>query len=140
MAKETILVVDDEEDILELVRHHLKREGYEVLCADSGEKALMSTRNNPVDLIMLDLMLPGIDGLEVARKLKNDPQAKHIPILMMSAKGEESDVVTGLELGADDYVQNQVAEWCQQNLDISIDPGKVRLDDADGLQPRQALM
>jgi two-component system phosphate regulon response regulator PhoB len=104
MAKETILVVDDEEDILELVRHHLKREGYEVLCADSGEKALMTTRNNPVDLIMLDLMLPGIDGLEVTRKLKNDPQTKHLPILMMSAKGEESDVVTGLELGADDYV------------------------------------
>lgn len=104
MAKETILVVDDEEDILELVRHHLKREGYEVLCADSGEKALMATRSNPVDLIMLDLMLPGIDGLEVTRKLKNDPQTKHMPILMMSAKGEESDVVTGLELGADDYV------------------------------------
>jgi len=104
MAKETILVVDDEEDILELVRHHLKREGYEVQCADSGEKALKAARNNPVDLIVLDLMLPGIDGLEVTRTLKNDPQTKHIPILMLSAKGEESDVVTGLELGADDYV------------------------------------
>ena len=104
MAKETILVVDDEEDILELVRHHLKREGYEVQCADSGEKALTAARSNPVNLIVLDLMLPGIDGLEVTRKLKNDPQTKHIPILMLSAKGEESDVVTGLELGADDYV------------------------------------
>jgi two-component system, OmpR family, alkaline phosphatase synthesis response regulator PhoP len=104
MAKETILVVDDEEDILELVRHHLKREGYEVQCADSGEKALKAARNNPVDLIVLDLMLPGIDGLEVTRTLKNDPQTNHIPILMLSAKGEESDVVTGLELGADDYV------------------------------------
>jgi two-component system phosphate regulon response regulator PhoB len=104
MAKETILVVDDEEDILELVRHHLKREGYEVQCADSGEKALQAARNNPVDLIVLDLMLPGIDGLEVARTLKNDPRTKHIPVLMLSAKGEESDVVTGLELGADDYI------------------------------------
>ena len=104
MAKETILVVDDEEDILELVRHHLKREGYEVQCTDSGEKALKAARNNPVDLIVLDLMLPGIDGLEVARTLKNDPRTKHIPVLMLSAKGEESDVVTGLELGADDYI------------------------------------
>ena len=104
MAKETILVVDDEEDILELVRHHLKREGYEVQCTDSGEKALKAARNNPVDLIVLDLMLPGIDGLEVTRTLKNDPRTKHIPVLMLSAKGEESDVVTGLELGADDYV------------------------------------
>jgi two-component system phosphate regulon response regulator PhoB len=104
MAKETILVVDDEEDILELVRHHLKREGYAVQCADSGEKALTAARTGPVDLIILDLMLPGIDGLEVARQLKNAPQTKPIPILMLTAKGEESDVVTGLELGADDYV------------------------------------
>ena len=104
MAKETILVVDDEEDIRELVRHHLHREGYEVKGADSGEKALKAVRSGPVDLIVLDLMLPGIDGLEVARKLKNDPQTRHIPILMLTAKGEESDVVTGLELGADDYI------------------------------------
>jgi len=104
MAKETILVVDDEEDILELVRHHLKREGYAVQCADSGEKALTAARSGPVDLILLDLMLPGIDGLEVTRQLKNAPRTKHIPILMLTAKGEESDVVTGLELGADDYV------------------------------------
>jgi len=104
MAKETILVVDDEEDILELVRHHLKREGYAVQCADSGEKALTAARTGPVDLIVLDLMLPGIDGLEVTRQLKNAPPTKHIPILMLTAKGEESDVVTGLELGADDYV------------------------------------
>ncbi|MGD9330012.1 MAG: response regulator transcription factor [Desulfobacterales bacterium] len=104
MAKETILVVDDEEDILELVRHHLKREGYEVQCADTGEKALTAARSGPVALIILDLMLPGIDGLDVTRKLKNDPQTKHIPVLMLTAKGEEADVVAGLELGADDYV------------------------------------
>jgi two-component system phosphate regulon response regulator PhoB len=104
MAKETILVVDDEEDILELVRHHLRREGYEVQCADTGEKALTAARSGPVALIILDLMLPGIDGLDVTRKLKNDPQTKHIPVLMLTAKGEEADVVAGLELGADDYV------------------------------------
>jgi two-component system phosphate regulon response regulator PhoB len=104
MAKETILVVDDEEDILELVRHHLKREGYEVQIATTGEKALAAARSGPIALIVLDLMLPGIDGLEVTRKLKSDPQTKHIPVLMLTAKGEEADVVAGLELGADDYI------------------------------------
>ncbi len=104
MRKEKILVVDDEEDILELVRHHLKREGYEVRCAESGEQALQFAKSEPVNLIILDLMLPGIDGLEVTRRLKGDPRTQHIPILMLTAKGEESDVVAGLELGADDYV------------------------------------
>ncbi len=104
MPKEKILVVDDEEDILELVRHHLKRDGYEVRCAESGEQALQIAKSEPVNLIILDLMLPGIDGLEVTRRLKSDPRTQHIPILMLTAKGEESDVVAGLELGADDYV------------------------------------
>ncbi len=104
MNKAKILVVDDEEDILELVRHHMNREGYEVRCAASGEQALQAATAESVDLIILDLMLPGIDGLEVARRLKNDTRTQHIPILMLTAKGEESDVVTGLELGADDYV------------------------------------
>ena len=87
-----------------MVRHHLKREGYEVRCAESGEQALQTAKSESVDLMILDLMLPGIDGLEVTRRLKNDPRTQHIPILMLTAKGEESDVVTGLELGADDYV------------------------------------
>jgi two-component system phosphate regulon response regulator PhoB len=104
MRKEKILVVDDEEDILELVRHHMSREGYEVRCAESGEQALQTAKSESLDLIVLDLMLPGIDGLEVTRRLKNDPRTQHIPILMLTAKGEESDIVTGLELGADDYV------------------------------------
>jgi two-component system phosphate regulon response regulator PhoB len=104
MGKEKILVVDDEEDILELVRHHLKREGYEVQCAATGEKALQLARSEPFDLIILDLMLPGMDGRDVTRKLKSDARTKQLPILMLTAKGEESDVVTGLELGADDYL------------------------------------
>ena len=104
MSKEKILVVDDEEDILELVRHHLNREGYAVRCAESGEEALQGAKSEAVNLIILDLMLPGIDGLEVTRRLKTDPRTQQIPILMLSAKGEESDVVTGLELGADDYI------------------------------------
>ena len=104
MKKEKILVVDDEEDILELVRYNLDREGYQVVCAISGEEALELAAAERVDLIILDLMLPGIDGLEVARRLKQNTTTKEIPIVMLTAKGEEADVVTGLELGADDYV------------------------------------
>ncbi len=104
MADNKILVVDDEEDILELVRYNLAREGYRVVCAASGEQALNKAGSEPFDLIVLDLMLPGIDGLEVAKKLKNKPETRHIPIIMLTAKGEEADIVTGLELGADDYV------------------------------------
>ena len=104
MGDNKILVVDDEEDILELVRYNLAREGYRVVCAASGEQALNRAGSEPFDLIVLDLMLPGIDGLEVAKKLKSKPDTRHIPIIMLTAKGEEADIVTGLELGADDYV------------------------------------
>lgn len=104
MKKETILVVDDEEDILELVRYNLQREGYQVETAVSGEKALKLARQQPPELIVLDLMLPGMDGLDVARHLKNDARCRQVPIVMLTAKGEEADVVTGLELGAEDYV------------------------------------
>jgi two-component system alkaline phosphatase synthesis response regulator PhoP len=104
MAKEHILVVDDEEDILELVRYNLAKEGYRVTTVASGEEALKSARSVQPDIILLDLMLPGVDGLEVCRLLKHDPKTQHIPIIMLSAKGEEADIVTGLELGAADYI------------------------------------
>ena len=104
MAKERILVVDDEEDILELVRFNLAREGYPIICTTSGEKTLKIAQMEHPNLIVLDLMLPGMDGLQVARVLKNDPKTKDIPIVMLTAKGEEADIVTGLELGADDYI------------------------------------
>ena len=104
MAKERILVVDDEEDILELVRYNLAREGYQVSGTLSGEEALRKARTEAFDLIVLDLMLPGIDGLEVAKKLKAGEKTQNIPIVMLTAKGEEADIVTGLELGADDYI------------------------------------
>ncbi len=104
MPKEKILVVDDEEDILELVRYNLEREGFQVTCAESGEKAMERTRQEAPELIVLDLMLPGIDGLEVARRLKQDQKTAALPIVMLTAKGEEADIVTGLELGADDYI------------------------------------
>jgi len=104
MSKEKILVVDDEEDILELVRYNLSREGYKVLCAASGEEGLKVACAEMPDLIVLDLMLPGVDGLDVTRRLKGDDYTKKIPIVMLTAKGEESDIVTGLELGAEDYI------------------------------------
>jgi len=104
MANERILIVDDEEDILELVRYNLDKNGYKVITATSGEQAIIEARGKTPDLIILDLMLPDIDGLEVCRKLKSDVKTERIPIIMLSAKGEETDIVTGLELGADDYV------------------------------------
>jgi two-component system phosphate regulon response regulator PhoB len=104
MTKEIILVVDDEEDILELVRFSLSREGFTVLCAASGEAAWDLLKTQRVDLLVLDLMLPGMDGLALARRLKGEPRTQAIPIVMLSAKGEEADIVSGLELGADDYV------------------------------------
>ena len=99
-----ILVVDDEEDLLELVRYTLAKEGHSVTCVDTGEKAVDSVRRSLPDLIVLDLMLPGIDGLEVCRRLKGDLKTREVPIIMLTAKSEERDVITGLDGGADDYV------------------------------------
>jgi two-component system alkaline phosphatase synthesis response regulator PhoP len=104
MAKTVVLVVDDEEDIRELVALNLGREGFKVVGADSGEQALKQARFEPPDLIVLDLMLPGMDGLEVCRKIKADPKTRQIPIVMLTAKSEDADIVAGLELGADDYI------------------------------------
>ena len=104
MAHEKILVVDDEEDIQELVRYNLERNGYEVSCVSSGEEAIEGIKSFKPDLVVLDLMLPGIDGFEVCKILKSDPKTERLPIVMLTAKGEESDVVTGLELGAEDYI------------------------------------
>ena len=104
MPKRRILVVEDDENILELLRYNFSNEGYDVLCASSGEEGLQITRSELPDLVVLDLMLPGIDGLEVCKTVKTDSKTSHIPVVMLTAKGEETDIVTGLELGADDYV------------------------------------
>lgn len=104
MARERILVVDDEEDIVELVRFNLTREGFFVTGALTGEEALNILKDGPYDLIVLDLMLPGIDGFTVAKRIKRDAVLSNIPIIMLTAKTEESDVVAGLEIGAEDYV------------------------------------
>jgi len=99
-----VLVVDDEDDLLELLRYNITREGYQVTCVASGEEALRSVRRNAPDLIVLDIMLPSIDGLEVCRRLKSESKTRDIPIIMLTAKSEESDIVAGLEHGADDYI------------------------------------
>jgi two-component system phosphate regulon response regulator PhoB len=104
MSRKTIFVVEDEEDILELIRFNLVREGYTVATATRGEDAVKEIPRKMPDLILLDLMLPGLDGLEVCRNLKKDAKTAGIPVIMVTAKGEESDIVAGLELGADDYI------------------------------------
>ena len=104
MTKKNIFAVEDEADILELVRHHLTREGFAVTTAASGEDAVKAIPRKMPDLVLLDLMLPGLNGLDVCRTLKKDPKTAGIPIVMVTAKGEETDIVTGLELGADDYI------------------------------------
>jgi len=104
MAKKHILIVDDEEDILELVRYNLEKAMYACTCAATGTQAVRAARSLMPDLVLLDLMLPGLDGFEVCSLLRNDAKTRHIPIIMLTAKGSESDVVRGLEMGADDYI------------------------------------
>jgi len=99
-----VLIVEDEPDIRELVVHHLKREGYQVSAAASGEEALRQVQAVPPDLVLLDLMMPAMDGLEVCRRLRQDPATAMLPIVMLTAKGDEVDRVLGLEIGADDYI------------------------------------
>ena len=102
--KEKILIVEDEKDIVKMLEYNLKKEGFQVVSSRDGEEALdLAVRENP-DLVILDLMLPGLDGLEVCKILKKESKTSHIPIIMLTAKSQESDKVIGLELGADDYI------------------------------------
>jgi two-component system phosphate regulon response regulator PhoB len=104
MAKRSILVVEDEDDIRELVSYTLLKEGYQVASVASGEEALAVAESQTPDLIVLDLMLPGLDGLAVCQRLRENPNTAGVLIIMLTAKGEESDIVTGLNSGANDYV------------------------------------
>jgi len=104
MTTKKILVVDDEPDLLELVSYNLKKEGYKVVTAPDGEDALEKVRKGPFDLIILDLMLPGIQGVELCRMIRKNPKTEAVPIIMLTARGEVSDRVRGLETGADDYL------------------------------------
>ena len=102
--RDTILVVEDEPDILDLVSYNLEQAGFAVLRAEDGEKALDLSEGGSISLVVLDLMLPGIDGLEVCRTLKQGARTKEVPVLMLTARTEEVDRIVGLELGADDYL------------------------------------
>ncbi len=104
MPKETILAIEDEKDVLKLLQYNLEKEGYTVLSAENGEKGLELARAKKPALILLDVMLPGIDGLEVCRLLKADRETRSIPVFMLTAKGSDIDQVVGLELGASDYL------------------------------------
>lgn len=104
MAKERLLLIEDDKDIQELLRYNLSKEGYQIVQAFTGEEGLKAARGKSPDLIILDLMLPGMDGLEVCKLLKKEPKTEGIPVVMLTAKGEEPDVVAGLEIGAEDYI------------------------------------
>ena len=102
--KETILIVEDEKDIVKMLDYNLKKEGYKTLVANDGEDALDMANTKLPDFILLDLMLPGVDGLEICKELKSERKTAAIPVIMLTAKAQESDKIVGLELGADDYV------------------------------------
>ena len=104
MSRQSVLVVEDEEDIMEVIRFNLEKEGYEVNQALSGEKALQVIENNLPSLVLLDLMLPGINGLDLCRIFKQNARTKAIPVIMLTAKSEDADIVAGLEMGAEDYI------------------------------------
>ena len=104
MPSRYVLIVEDEQDIRELVSYNMLKEGYQVAAVASGEEALEAVKSRQPDAVLLDLMLPGIDGLTVCSTLKEDPETNAIPVIMLTAKGEETDIVTGLNMGADDYV------------------------------------
>lgn len=104
MTESKVLVVEDDPDIQELVQYNLERQGFQVVTCSDGESGLDEASRLPYGVMVLDIMLPGMDGLSILRKLKENPSTRSIPIIMLTAKGEESDIVIGLELGADDYV------------------------------------
>src|ERR1700691_667087 len=104
MAKKKILVVEDDRDISELISYNLGREGYEIACLYDGSQAVDFVNKRKPDLVLLDVMLPEVHGIEICRTLKSDPITKNIPIIMLTAKSEEADVVVGLQMGADDYI------------------------------------
>jgi two-component system alkaline phosphatase synthesis response regulator PhoP len=104
MNKGTVLVIDDEKDLIELVRYNLEREGFDVIASADGPSGLDIARQHKPDLIVLDLMMPGMDGLEVCRQLRSDSRTSQLPVIMLSAKAAEADRIVGLELGSDDYI------------------------------------
>ena len=104
MKRKRILLVDDEIDIIDILKFHLEKEGYDIITAQKGKEAVERAERFVPDLIVLDLMMPELDGISACRKIKADPITKHIPVIMLTAKSEETDIILGLEFGADDYI------------------------------------
>ena len=134
MSKGVVYVVDDEEDILDLVEYNLEKERFLVERFTTGEDVLYEIKRKKPDLILLDLMLPGMDGLEVCKTLKKDTEFQSIPIIMLTAKGEESDIITGLELGADDYIPKPFSP----KVLIARAKAVLRRKDTTGVQPAES--
>lgn len=154
MEKSIILVVEDDVDILQLVDHNLKSADFHVLTAQDGYEALSLAKKHLPQLVILDLMLPGLDGFEVCKELKRSPTTKNIPVLMLTARGEEVDRIVGLELGADDYVvkpfsprelvlrvrailrrfspeESAVTRWQRNGLGVDFDSHRVTVDNQE---------
>ena len=117
--RRTVLVIEDETDIVEVLKYNLNKNGFDTLSADSGEKGLEVAAARLPDLILLDLMLPRMDGLEVCRRLRGSERTRQIPIVMLTAKGTEADIVLGLTLGADDYVPKPFSDRKSTRLNSS---------------------
>ncbi len=137
MRKSTLLVIEDDPDIVELVRYNLEREGFRVLHQGDGERGLAEAQRLQPELVVLDLMLPGLDGLEVCRRLRSQEGTREVPVLMLTAKGEEADVVVGLEMGADDYLTKpfsprelvaRVRALLRRSERGTAEPGKTRIE------------
>jgi two-component system phosphate regulon response regulator PhoB len=131
-----ILIIEDEPDIIDVLRYNLEKNHYQVSSASTGEEGLKAARETLPDLVLLDLMLPGIDGLEVCRKLREDPRTRDMLVVMLTAKGTEADVVVGLTLGADDYI---VKPFSTTELMARIKAVLRRSDSRDESEPEDAL-
>ena len=133
MAKCKILVIEDEPDILEVIQYNIEREGHKVIACRDGEQGLSRIRTENPDLVILDLMLPGMDGNEVCQQVKADSVTRAIPIIMLTAKSEESDVVLGLGLGADDYITKPFSpRELMARISVTLRRNQGRSEVADG--------
>ncbi len=109
MSKQTILVVDDEQDLLDLIEYNLKKEGFDVIKAENGQDGIKKAREHNPNLVLLDIMMPKMDGMEVCDQMRVDADLKHIPIIFLTARGDEKTEVEGLDKGADDYITKPIS-------------------------------
>ncbi|MBA3007334.1 MAG: response regulator [Proteobacteria bacterium] len=140
MVRETILIVEDDENIQQLVGYNLAKAGFNVLYADNGEQALASVKRELPDLMVLDIMLPSLNGFEVCKILRKDPQTRTMPIIMLTAKSEENDVTAGLDLGADDYITKPFSPKILVSRIKSILRRREELSGEDGREAKDGLL